>query len=86
MGKYENAFCFLFPKPPFLSGSWQRTPFVQIWVELTIGGHGEVTWGQMTSQSVFKSRQDGDRYAQMMPNDLAPRAASEDVHIDLLGS
>ena len=32
-----------------------------------------------------KSRQDGNRDAQMVPNDLAHRADSEDVHIDLLG-
>ena len=33
-----------------------------------------------------KSRQDGDRYAQMVPNDLARWTSSDDVHIDLLGS
>ena len=33
-----------------------------------------------------KSRQDGDRDAQMVPSYLARRAASEVVHIDLLGS
>ena len=32
-----------------------------------------------------KSRQDGDSDAQMVPNDLPCRAASKDVHIDLLG-
>ena len=43
----------------------------------------------MRSQSVFlaiKSRQDRDRDAQMVPNDLARQAASEDLHIDLPGS
>ena len=33
-----------------------------------------------------RSRQDGDRDAQMVPNDSARRAASEDMHIDLLES
>ena len=33
-----------------------------------------------------KSRQDGDKDAQMVPSYLARRAASEVVHIDLLGS
>ena len=32
------------------------------------------------------SRQDVDRDAQMVPNDLARQAASEDMHIDLLRS
>ena len=32
------------------------------------------------------SRQDGDGDAQMVPNDLACEAASDDVDIDLLGS
>ena len=33
-----------------------------------------------------KSRQDGDRDAQMGPKNLTRRTASEDVHIDVLGS
>ena len=38
----------------------------------------------MSSQSVFvnMSRQDGDKDARMVPNDLARPAASDDVHID----
>ena len=48
-------------------------------------GQGEVTRGQ---NPVFanNSRQEGDREAQMVPNDLARQAASEDMHIDLLRS
>ena len=33
-----------------------------------------------------KPRQDEDRDAQMVPNDLALRTASEGMHINLLGS
>ena len=45
----------------------------------------EVKWGH-NPFFVNKSRQDRDRDAQMVPNDLARWATSEDVHIDLLGS
>ena len=43
-----------------------------------------VRWSHMDHRN--KSRQDGDRDAQMAPNDLAHRAALEYVHTDLLGS
>ena len=48
-------------------------------------GHGEVTWGQMRSQSVFHSnlQQDGDRDVQMVPNDFARQSASEKWFHDL---
>ena len=89
MGKYENAshFALTDRNHPILSVSWPLATPVQVRVQLTMGGHGKVTWGQMRSQSLFyqKSRQDGDRDAQMMINDLAHRAALEDMHIDLLG-
>ena len=53
------------------------------------GDHGKVTWGHMRSQFVFffanNSRQDGDRDAQMMPNDFARQTVSEDMHIGLQG-
>ena len=51
------------------------------------GGSPEVKW-RHNPFFTNKSRQDGDRDAQMLPNDLARRAASEDVqlHIDPLGS
>ena len=50
-------------------------------------GHGrspEVKWRH---NPIFAnmSRQDGYRDAKMVPNNLARRAASDDVHIDLLG-
>ena len=60
-------------------------------VQLTIGAHGEFTLDQMKSNGghnpffANKSRQDGNRGAQMVPNDVARRAVSNDVHIDLLG-
>ena len=52
------------------------------------GGHlrsNEVKWGQ---NPVFanNSLQDGDRDAQMVPNDLARQTASEYMHIDRLRS
>ena len=56
-------------------------------VQLTIRGHGrspKVKWGH-NPFFAKKSRQDGDRDAQMAPNELARPAASEDVHSDLLG-
>ena len=57
-------------------------------VQLMIGATGrsyEVTWGH---NPFFASdlRQDGDRDAQMLPDDLARQSASEDMHIDLFGS
>ena len=56
--------------------------------KLTIGVTGrspEVKWGH-NPFFANKSRQDGDREVQMVPNDLTRRAASENVHIDLFGS
>ena len=53
-----------------------------------IGGCGKVIWGHIRWQSVFtnNSWQDGDRDAQMLPNDLARQFCPEDMHIDLHGS
>ena len=55
------------------------------WRSGVTGRSPEVKWGH---DQIFanKSRQDGDGDAQMVINDLARRAASEDVHIDPLGS
>ena len=54
------------------------------WLGVT-GRSPKVKWGH-NPFFANKSRQDGDRDAQMVPNDLARRAASDDVNIDLLGS
>ena len=53
-----------------------------------LGGHWKVTWGQMTSLSVFSSisRDRMEKDAQTVPNGLTRRAASENVHIDLFAS
>ena len=48
-------------------------------------GSNEGKWGHNTFFA-NKSRPDGDRGAQMVPNDLTRRAASYDVHINLPGS
>ena len=55
------------------------------WRSGITGRSPEVKWRHDTFFA-NKSRQDGDRDAQRMPYDLACRAASEDVHVDLLGS
>ena len=92
MGKYENAsgFAYTDRRHPMLSGSRPLIPSVIIRVQLTIAGHGEVAGVKWGHSPFFanKSLQDGDRDAQMVPNDLARRAASKYVqlHIDLLGS
>ena len=51
-------------------------------------GHGEVAWVKWRHNPFFvnNSRHDGNRDTQIVLNDLASQAASEDVHIDLLGS
>ena len=51
------------------------------------GSPPEIKWGQ-NPFFANKSRQNGDRDAQIVPNDLPRRAASEDVqlHTDLLWS
>ena len=46
----------------------------------------EVTWGHNPFFFFNNSWQDGDRDAQMVPNALTRQAASEDMHIALLGS
>ena len=58
-----------------------------IQVQMMLGSHEEVAWGQLRSQSIpsNNSQQDGDRDVQMVSNDLVCQAALEDIHIDLLG-
>ena len=60
--------------------NWQ----VNWWSGVT-GRSSEVTWGH-DPFFANNSRQDGDRDAQMVLNDLASQATSEDMHIDLLES
>ena len=54
------------------------------WLSGFTGRSSEVTWGRHPFFA-NKSRQDGDKDVQMVPNDLAHQAASEDMHTDLLG-
>ena len=87
MGKYENAsrFAQADRNHPMLSGSW---PLTHLWWSGCNWRHlmlPEVKWGH-NPFFANKSRQDGDRDAQMVPNDLARQAASKDMHVDLLGS
>ena len=86
-GKYENVSCFTWANQnhPILSGSWPLTPSVTIRVQLAVGGHREVQWGHSLFFD-YKSWHDGDRDALMVPNDLTHWAATENVHVDLLGS
>ena len=55
------------------------------WRSGVTGRSPEVKW-RRNPFFANKSRQDGDRDAQMVQNDLARRATSGVVHIDLLGS
>ena len=88
-GKYENVSqCTGQWNHPILSGSWPLTPSEMIWVQLTIGVTGrspEAKWG-LNQFFANKSWQDGNRDAQMVPNDIAHWAALEHMHIGLLES
>ena len=55
------------------------------WRSGVTGRSPEVKW-RHNPFFANKSRQDGDRDAQMVPNDLARQAASKDMHIDPLRS
>ena len=55
------------------------------WQSGVTGRSPEVKW-RYNPFFANKSRRDADRDAQMVPDDLARRAASDDVRIDLLGS
>ena len=55
------------------------------WWLMVTGRSPEVNWGH-TLFFANNSRQDGDRYAQMVPNDMACQVASKDMHIDVLRS
>ena len=72
---------------PILSGSSPLTPSVMIQVQLMIvtGRSPEVKWDH-NNFFANNSRQDRDRDVQMVPNELARQAASENMHINLLRS
>ena len=47
---------------------------------------GHTSLHEVTIRFFNNSRQGEARHAQMVPNDLSRHSASEDMHIDLLGS
>ena len=62
----------------------QATEFIL--KKLGAGSRGRMFASSPNLFSTNDSRHDGDRDAQTVPNDLARQDASEDMHINLLGS